>query len=548
MLLLNKRLAKTFLTYKNLLPAAFFIGLFILVGASSFIVLLLAQGSDGEWYSSLSSPYVWRLLSFSLWQALLSACISIGVAIPLTSVLLHRPFLGRHLLLQFFSLSLVVPTLVAILGIVVIYGRNGLLNQFFDYMGLQIDIPLYGLFGILLAHVFFNMPLAVRILMQSCTLIPDGQRRLSYQLGFSRWHLFYWVEWPYMRKSLPSAFILIFMLCFSSFAVVLSLGGGPKSSTLEVAIYQALRYEFDIPKASVLSLLQIAVCSFVAFFVYRFSTAMWQDFSLTLNQVYPVKDNRLSKLIDGGILLLALAFLLPPFIAIFIPAFSFLFIETLLAKQTWLAVWVSIKIAIPSMLLSLILAFSFAVIARLFIDKNTGDHHRWKWLPNLLEHFGNMILMVPSLVMATGLFLIFHTLGLGFELGYYIIIWVNAVMALPFVLRVLLPTLYQQERRYHLLYASLGVKGWVRFKLEWPLVRTAIAQASAYALILSLGDMGVIALFGSQELLSLPLYLFQLIGSYQLEQGACVAVLLITLCLLLFYLCTRFIGGAHVRY
>ncbi|MEO9908225.1 MAG: thiamine/thiamine pyrophosphate ABC transporter permease ThiP, partial [Lentilitoribacter sp.] len=110
-------------------------------------------------------------------------------------------------------------------------------------------------------------------------------------------------------------------------------------------------------------------------------------------------------------------------------------------------------------------------------------------------------------------------------------------------MRALMPTLYQQEKRFRHLYLGLGVLGISRWWLEWPLIRLSLAQAFAYALLLSLGDMGVIAIFGSQDLLSLPLYLFQLIGSYRLEEGACVAVVLISLCILLFYSSLRLIGG-----
>jgi len=205
------------------------------------------------------------------------------------------------------------------------------------------------------------------------------------------------------------------------------------------------------------------------------------------------------------------------------------------------------KIAVPSAMLSLVMAFSLAVISRFFISRVDILQGRLTWVPSLLEHLGSITLMIPSLVMATGLFLLLHTFGLGFELGYYIVVWVNAVMALPFVLRVLLPVLYQQEKRYHRLYVSLGIQGWNRFYLEWSLVRGAFSHACAYALLLSLGDMGVVALFGSQGLVSLPLYLFQLIGSYRLEQGACIAVLLMFLCFLLFIICTRFIGGVRVK-
>lgn len=519
----------------NMLPAILIIFLFSSVGIASFTALLLFQDLS-NWYQVLSSRYIWRLLEFSLWQALLSSVLSLVIAIPVTSALMHRRFKGRDFLLQLFSISLVVPTIVAILGIVVVYGRSGWVTA-----TTGVELPLYGLFGILLAHVFFNMPLAVRILIQAHSLIPTGQWRLSYQLGFSRWNLFRWVEWPYLRKALPGAFLLVFMLCFSSFAVVLSLGGGPKSSTLEVAIYQALRFEFDIAKASVLSLLQVFVCTLVAFLVYRFASAYQQDFSLKRLDSFPVKDSLGARCFDLGFLCLALLILLPPFIAILTPVFSPLFITTIWQENTWFALWISLKIAFPSAALSLLIAMAFVIVARACMDKPG-----WSWVPNKLEYMGGMILILPSLVMATGLFLLLRNLGVAaFDLAYWVVVWVNAIMALPFVLRVVLPTFYQQEKRYRKLYQSLGVRGYARFKLEWPMVRQAVAQACAYALLLSLGDMSVIALFGSQGLTSLPLYLFQLIGSYRIEQGACVAVLLVMLCFVLFSLCTRVIGGKN---
>jgi thiamine transport system permease protein len=53
------------------------------------------------------------------------------------------------------------------------------------------------------------------------------------------------VEWPWLRRHIPAVAALIFMLCFASFATVLSLGGGPKATTIELAIYQALSFDYD---------------------------------------------------------------------------------------------------------------------------------------------------------------------------------------------------------------------------------------------------------------------------------------------------------------
>jgi thiamine transport system permease protein len=526
----------SFRAIKGLLPALLGVVFFLLMGAAS-LAALLRYSDISSWSEYLYEPYLWRVVRFSLWQALLSSGVSLLIAIPVASCLIHRQFRGRAILLQLFAVSMVVPTIVAILGLVVVYGRTGWLSQFFG-----VQIPLYGLVGILLAHVFFNMPLAVRLLLQGYDLIPSGQWRQASQLGFSRWSAFRLIEWHYMKKVLPGAFVLIFMLCFSSFAVVLSLGGGPKSSTLEVAIYQALRFDFDLNKASFLSLLQVSICTLFAVVVYRIAPINQQDASVLAVKSYPVKDSFLAKSADCMALLCVLILVIPPFLAIFDPIFSPLFLTTLLSSGLWQAVLVSLKIALPAAIISLLLGVCFVVLARFCMTRQYLSV-----LPSKLEHLGNMILMVPGLVIATGLFLWLRDLGWGFQSSYWIVVWVNAVMALPFVLRALMPVLYQQERRFRNLYLSLGIQSWSRWCLEWPLIRASVAQAFGYALLLSLGDMGVIALFGSQGLVSLPLYLFQLIGSYRLEEGACVAVVLISLCLILFYCSSRLIGGKTVR-
>lgn len=522
----------SFRAIKTLLPALLGVGFFLLMGAAS-LSALFRYSEPHSWFGFLQQPYLWRVVRFSLWQALLSSGLSLLLAIPVASCLIHRQFYGRAALLQLFSVSMVVPTIVAILGLVVVYGRAGWFNQLFG-----VQVPLYGLTGILLAHVFFNMPLAVRLLLQGYDLIPSGQWRQASQLGFSRLAAFRWIEWHYMKKVLPGAFVLIFMLCFSSFAVVLSLGGGPKFSTLEVAIYQALRFDFDLNKASFLALLQVFICTFFAAIVYRIAPVNRQDVSVLRVTSYLLKDSLWARFVDFVALGCAFVLVIPPFLAIFQPIFSPLFLDTLLSSALWRAVLVSLQIAIPAALISLLLGVCFSVLARFCVARRYVAS-----LPNKIEHLGNMILMVPGLVIATGLFLTLREVGWGLESSYWVVVWVNAVMSLPFVLRALMPIMYQQERRFRNVYLSLGVQAWSRWQLEWSLIRKGVAQAFGYALLLSLGDMGVIALFGSQGLVSLPLYLFQLIGAYRLEEGSCVAVVLITLCLLLFYCATRFIGG-----
>lgn len=96
--------------------------------------------------------------------------------------------------------------------------------------------------------------------LQALQSIPTEQHQLAAQLNIKGFTFFRLIEWPYLKSQIVSAFVLIFMLCFTSFTIVLALGGGPQNSTLEVAIYQAIFFEFDLPKAALFALVQFAFC------------------------------------------------------------------------------------------------------------------------------------------------------------------------------------------------------------------------------------------------------------------------------------------------
>ena len=87
--------------------------------------------------------------------------------------------------------------------------------------------------------------------------MPQERFRLVQSLDLSRFDRFWLIELPVMQRYLPSAFAVIFVICLSSFAVALTLGGGPRATTIELAIYQAFRFDFDLSKASLLGLIQL---------------------------------------------------------------------------------------------------------------------------------------------------------------------------------------------------------------------------------------------------------------------------------------------------
>jgi thiamine transport system permease protein len=121
---------------------------------------------------------------------------------------------------------------------------------------------------------------------------------------------------------------------------------------------------------------------------------------------------------------------------------------------------------------------------------------------------------------------------------------VNGIVAVPYVLRILAPTLRRTAEHHDRLCASLGLRGWSRIRhLEWPASRRGIATAWALASALATGDLTAIALFGTQRDATLSLMLYRALGSYRMDEAAVLALLLVSLCLAVFVVIEGGIGG-----
>ncbi|WP_302131074.1 ABC transporter permease subunit, partial [uncultured Haemophilus sp.] len=213
-----------------------------------FIVLLygfslsavFSVGSDYALSDFLKDDYLHQVIAFSIGQAFLSALLSSVIGTLFARAFFYLDFKGKSLILRIFSLTFVLPALLAIFGLIGIYGTAGWLVQLLQTLGISWKPSIYGLSGILIAHLFFNIPLAARMSLQALQSVPTEQHQLAAQLNIKGSIFFRLIEWPYLKSQTVSAFVLIFMLCFTSFTIVLALGGGPQNSTLEVAIYQAI--------------------------------------------------------------------------------------------------------------------------------------------------------------------------------------------------------------------------------------------------------------------------------------------------------------------
>ena len=211
----------------------------------------------------------WAALRFTLLQSVYSATLSVGLAIPVARALARRQFVGRGALVMLLGAPFILPVIVAIFGLLAVFGRNSVLSTLLGWVGLP-PVSIYGLHGVVLAHVFFNLPLAIRLVLLGWLSIPAERFRLAASLNAPVGRL---LELPMLRMVVPGAFVIIFLLCLTSFAVALTLGGGPKSTTLELAIYQSLRFDFDLGKAALLGVVQFGLCAVLSALVWTMS---WQ--------------------------------------------------------------------------------------------------------------------------------------------------------------------------------------------------------------------------------------------------------------------------------
>ena len=505
-------------------PVLAILALVVLVPMLSLISIGSSSGGDIAFWQS---TYLRRVLSFSLWQAFLSTLLSVGFALIVARAFFQLgDFPFRDLLLRLFGIPLVVPAVVAVLGVVTVYGSQG---------WIPLGSNLYGLNGILLAHLFFNLPLAVRLLLPVWLSIPKQHWQLGEQLRFNQWQQWKHLEWPALVESLPGVILLVFMLCLTSFAVVLTLGGGPKSTTLEVAIYQFLRFDFDPARAVVLALLQFSLCALVALLSIRFQKL--PEVEITQSS-HSKSQHGKPQLLNAIIVFTAAVFVIMPMLAMFIDAFSGPIPAVLGNPDLWLSAAYSLIIGLSAAVLSVSAAW---LLLRTSSDLAFANKNR---LASTIELAGQVVYVVPPLVIGTGLFVLIAPHLDVFDWAVPIVILINSMMALPFAIRTLGPPMRQSKARYQRLCLSLNISGWHRFKIiDWPVLRKPVGLAAALTTALAMGDLGVIALFGTPETTTLPLFLYHQLGAYLMSEAAVTAAFLLCFCLSVFWLLENLIGG-----
>ena len=449
------------------------------------------------------------ILKYSLLQAVLSASISTILGILLAKAFFYLEFKGKTWLYKSILFVWSLPSLVIIFAVIGIWGNSGWIAQVMKWIGIDWHSNIYGLQGILIAHGLLNIPLVTKYYVEALALIPSSQYQLSAQLNLSGWNYFRIVEFPMFKRILPYVFLTIFMICFTSFPIVLMLGGGPKYSTLEVAIYQAVSFEFDFAKAVMLIMVQLAfgiVLQGLLFFCSQ--RALKQSNQTTNVELWKPRLAGSRKLGLQSILILQTLLILLPLVSVLWAGISVShFWQRLVNLELWEATLFSVLISLIASITTVGVTYLIALETRQLLYRK--------------HHFLHAILGSVATLSTTQLLVLVGVM--------------NGIILIPYVYPMLFSSMWETFNAQDKLARSLGLSGFNRWWIaeKHYLVRP-LTNAFILAMSASLGSFAVIAFFGTPDFSTLPYLLYQQLGSYRTEDASVTALMLMLFALLPF--------------
>jgi thiamine transport system permease protein len=361
---------------------------------------------------------------------------------------------------------------------------------------------------VVLAHVFLNLPLATRLILLGWQSVPPTQFRLAASLNLPVTMV---IERPVLRATVPGALLAVFLVCLSSFAVALTLGGGPGATTLELAIYQALRFDFSPGRAAVLALTQLALCQCAVVMAQQAMRTMpggGQD---------PARWDRSHW--DAPIIGAALLFIGLPIMLVVWRGLAGL---PDLPSATWPAAGRSLVVALGASLVGVTLALLLAAGGR------------------VCGLVAMLPLSVSAMALGAGIIIVAAPLMQVARLALPVAALFGGILALPFAYRAVAPALQGIRARHDRLAETLALPRDARWRLIYlPLLRAPLGFAAGLTAALSIGDLGIIALFAGAQEETLPLLLQRLMGAYRTDAAAGVALVLMALALGVFAMCDR---------
>jgi thiamine transport system permease protein len=550
--------------------------LFLVVFFYGPIANLLREGltKDGAFsleflWAVLTDDYFRHVILFTLWQALLSTLASIALGLPLAFILTHYDFPLKRIVRALTIVPFVLPAITVALGFVLLFGRNGYLNQLLMHLFGLSEPPLpimYSLTGIVLAHAFYNAPIITRTVHAAWERLDPRYEESARALGASRFFVFKDITLPMILPGLLSGAALVFIFCFLSFPIVLSVGGG-RFSTIEVEIYTRVVTRLD-PQfvnykiGAALALVGLVLSLAVTYLYLRLQGSLArQTEQLRPRPTAPlfagVRDLlRPTKLLVWLYVLISVILFVGPVAAIVVDSlreetaegarwtlrwYSYIFTpnyEALVGDSPLRAIVNSLSFGLGATAIAVPLGLIFAyVIARLH------------WAGRRLF---DTLLMAPlatsSIVLAFALLRAFNAPPLRLVGTATAVIIAHAVIIFPFIVRALVPILESLDVRLTEMARSLGAGRFRALRdIELPLVATGLIAGAVFAFALSLGEMSATLMLARPGLSTMPVAVYRFLSQHSLGAPSAMSVVMIAVSAIAFILLERW-GERALRF
>ncbi len=522
-----------------LLPLAF-------LGLALFLplweVLRLGLQADGLWTAAplrsvLGDPYIRRLLLFTVEQALLSTGLSLVLGFPLGWLLTRYRFPGHDALRAMTLVPFVLPPITVALGFVLFFGHAGYLNRFLQAAFGLAEPPirvLYTLWGIVLAHAFYNAPVVARFVNVAWEAQDPTHVEAARVLGAGRLKAFFTVTLPALVPGALSACALVFLLCTLSFAIPLSLGGA-RYATIEVGVYNLARVDVDLARAAALALVVLAVSLALTCLYVRGGGLLRPVSSREREQpTVPLLDRK------RPARLLWLVYLLPAALVFLGPIGAVIadsFLRPAPGGSSPTLHWYRIALSadttpflgtspLGSILTSLGVALAAAGGALILGLAISAAVRRLR--SRVLETLLMAPLGVSSVVLGLALLLAFRRPPLSFlPPGPWPLVVAHILIVYPFVVRAVGPLWESLDPRLVEAARTLGASRRLAFlTVELPLLRSGLLVAGARAFALSLGEMTATAMLARPGLNTIPLAIYQFLSSRRFGAASAMATVL----------------------
>jgi thiamine transport system permease protein len=492
-------------------------------------IVLLSFLPEGTWDPArlgklINTPIYGRILWFTCWQAALSTVITLILALPGAYVFARYRFFGKNLLQALMTVPFVLPTVVTAAAFRALLGSNGLLNNWL-MTGFNLSHPPIRLDQtvafFLLAHVFYNYTLVLRIVGGFWAGLNPDLMRAARMLGASPWQTFRRITLPLLMPVIGSSALLVFIFCFTSFGVVLILGG-PGYATLEVEIYRQSIQLFNLPVAAALSLIQILV-NFLLMWLHaqlgkRSRITFYSDPATgTAGKVETPRQ----KIFIGANLLFMVILLLTPLLALVVRSvtgedgLTFAYYLALFSTDAKSIFFVEPVSAVANSIGFALAAMAIAVILGLLASTFLASAREQG--SSSSSSFWDAIIMLPlatsAVTLGFGYIITLNKPPLNLRDSLALVPIAHALVAFPFVVRCILPSLRQIPQTLREAASLLGASPYQVWRwVDIPIISRAILVGAVFAFSISMGEFGASAFVTRPHTPTMPVAIFRFLG------------------------------------